>query len=77
MVPRFFRLHIAKREQRKSVSKLQHDLRGPKENINMRISHPGSRAHNKGNTKNNMVGRILMFLWSLGTLDLTFPVIFP
>ena len=41
--------------------------RGPKDHINIRISHSGSTANISGIQK-MMFRRILMFMWSLGAL---------
>ena len=47
-------------------------LGGPKDHINIRISHSGSRAQDRG-IPEIMVGRILMFMWSFGVLLLSEP----
>ena len=41
--------------------------RGPKDHINIRISHSGLKAQYKGESK-IVVGRILVFKWSFGPL---------
>ena len=38
---------------------------GPKDHVNMRISHSGSRAYTRGRAE-IMVGRILVFMCSFG-----------
>ena len=47
---------------------LQHRGGGPEDHINTRISHSGSRAQSKGMPE-IMVCRILMFMWSVGSLN--------
>ena len=64
--PRFARLY---RDMRRPgcLSRCRVIYKGPKDHINIRISHSGPKAQDKGDSRHHGIRGILVFMWSFGS----------